>query len=72
MYTDLAKNIGTAKLKLLSPKQFYEYFSGKVGRTAIYDAVRNNRIRHIKLGKQKILILASEVEDWPTREAETK
>lgn len=42
---------------------------GAVGRSSIYEALKGNRIKHLKLGR-KILILASELEAWPLREAE--
>ncbi len=54
---------------LLSPAEFYNCFGGMVGKSSIYEALKGNRIKHIKLGR-KILILASEVEAWPLREAE--
>jgi excisionase family DNA binding protein len=54
---------------LLSPAEFHDRFNGVVGKNSIYEAIKSNRIKHVKLGR-KILILASEVEDWPHREAE--
>lgn len=54
--------------ELLSPTEFYDRFHGAVGKSSIYGALRANRIRHVRLGR-KILILASEVEAWPEREA---
>lgn len=69
MNTDVAQNIGAGNSKLLTPRQFYEYFGGAVGLSSIYSAIRSKRIHHIKLGKQKVLILPSEIEDWPRREA---
>ena len=56
---------------LLSPAEFHGCLNGAVGASSIYEAVRSNRIKHIRLGR-KILILASEVEAWPLREAEQK
>ena len=56
--------------KLLSPQQFAAKFNGAIGRNAIYEGVRSNRIRHVRIGKRKILILASEVDEWPLREAQ--
>ena len=53
---------------LLSPAEFYNCFDGMVGKSSIYEALKGNRIKHLKLGR-KILILASEVEAWPLREA---
>ncbi len=54
---------------LLSPKNFHKHLGGTVGISSIYEALKGNRIKHFKLGR-KILILASEVEAWPLREAE--
>jgi excisionase family DNA binding protein len=54
---------------LLSPAVFHARLEGAVGKSSIYEAVKGNRIKHLKLGR-KILILASEVEAWPLREAE--
>ena len=56
---------------LVSPNTFYDYLGGTVGKNAIYEALKGNRIKHLKLGR-KILILASEVEAWPLREAERR
>lgn len=54
---------------LITPTEFYNRLDGVVGKSSIYEAIRGNRIRHLKVGR-KILILASEVEAWPLREAE--
>lgn len=58
-----------SKNSLLSPAEFHSRLGGTVGKSSIYEALKGNRIKHIKLGR-KILILASEVEAWPLREAE--
>ena len=54
--------------KLLTPREFKARVP-KVGLRSIYSAIEEKRIQHLRLGR-KILILASEVDDWPRREAE--
>jgi excisionase family DNA binding protein len=39
------------------------------GRNHIYAALNSDRIRHVRMGR-RILILSSEVHDWPRREAD--
>lgn len=56
---------------LISPAEFYDRFHGAVGKSSIYAALRAHRIRHVRLGR-KILILASEVDAWPEREAKAQ
>ncbi len=66
------KPLGTkppAMKPLVSPKEFYRCHGSAIGLTSIYEGVKSNRIKHIKIGR-KILIPASEVEAWPLREAE--
>ena len=53
---------------LLSPREFKAKVP-KVGLKSIYDAIEEGRIRHLRVGR-KILILGTEVEDWPRREAD--
>ena len=53
--------------QLLTPRQFKKK-RPEVGLNSIYRAIEEERIRHLRIGR-KILILASEVEDWPRREA---
>ena len=60
-----------ATTPLVSPKKFHNCFGGGIGLNSIYEGVKSNRIRHIKIGR-KILIPASEVEAWPLREAEQR
>ena len=54
---------------LLTPEEFRQIgLGGAVGRNSIYELIRANRIRHVKIGR-KILIPRSEVHDFPAREA---
>ena len=53
---------------LLSPREFKAKVP-KVGLKSVYDAIEEGRIKHLRVGR-KILILGSEVRDWPRREAE--
>ena len=54
--------------ELLTPDEFRARFHGRIGRNAIYDALHARRIRHLRFGR-RILILATEVQEWPRREA---
>jgi excisionase family DNA binding protein len=53
---------------LLTPDEFYNRLR-VVGKTSIYAALQAGRIRHLRIGR-KILVLESELEEWPRREAE--
>ena len=55
---------------LLTVKEFWQAFGGQVGRNTIYELIRDERIKSIRLGERKWLIPASEVTDWPARELE--
>lgn len=57
----------TAKL-LLTPDEFRECLGGAIGRNSIYELLRADRIKHLKIGR-KLLIPYSEVENFPMREA---
>ena len=59
----------TSVPRLLTPEQFWRHFGGAIGRGAIYEMIRQNRIRHIRIGR-KILITQDEVIDFPRREME--
>lgn len=50
-----------------TPAEFYTALGGSIGRSAIYELVRANRIRHVRLGR-KILIPATELTEFPLRE----
>ena len=54
--------------QLLTPRQ-YKAERPEIGLNSIYKALKDKRLRHIRVGR-KFLILASEVSDWPRREAE--
>lgn len=58
----------TYKPGLITPDELYRRL-GVIGKSSIYDALRAGRIKHLRIGR-KILVLESEVEDWPKREAE--
>ena len=70
---DTTQNTSTPTLlekPLLSPKEFRTLgLGGAVGRNTVYELIHANRIKHIKLGR-KILIPASEIRDFPAREAD--
>ena len=60
---------GATNKPLLTPEEFRQIgLGGGVGRNSIYELIRSNRIRHVKIGR-KILIPSSEVHDFPAREA---
>lgn len=54
---------------LITVNEYRERMGRRIGRNAIYQAINEGRIRHIRVNR-KILILSSEVEGWPMREAE--
>lgn len=51
---------------ILTVNQFYEAMGGNVGKTAIDEQCRTNTLKHFRIGT-KIVILASEVTEWPLR-----
>ena len=54
---------------LLTPEEFRTVaLGGTIGRNSIYELIRANRIKHVKVGR-KILIPRSEARDFPQREA---
>ena len=53
---------------LLTPLEFYEGLNRRVGKNSIYGLVAAGRIRSVKIGT-KILIPASELTEFPRREA---
>ena len=54
---------------LLTPEEFRTVaLGGTIGRNSIYELIRANRIKHVKVGR-KILIPRSEAQDFPEREA---
>jgi excisionase family DNA binding protein len=53
---------------VLTPRQFHEAIQGVVGLNTIYELLRSNRIRRVKVGS-RYLILASEVTEFFDREA---
>ena len=54
---------------LLTPEEFRTVaLGGTIGRNSIYELIRANRIKHVKVGR-KILIPRSEAQDSPEREA---
>ena len=55
---------------LLSPDEFREMHFPMIGRNNLYELLRAKRIKSIKVGR-KILIPASEVQDFPLREVGT-
>ena len=71
MITVRIGNIMTAsgKAMLISPDEFRGAFDGAIGRNFVYEQLRAGSIKHIRVGR-KMLILASEIEDWPKRMAD--
>lgn len=53
---------------LLTPAEFHQALGGTIGRSSIYQMLRANRIRHVRVGR-KLLIPAQEVADFILREA---
>ena len=53
---------------LLTIKHVHQLLKGALGINAIRDAVREGRIRSVKVGERKRLIPVSELTDWPHRE----
>jgi excisionase family DNA binding protein len=54
---------------LLSPKEFHAAMRGTIGRDSLYGLLEAKRIKSIRIGK-RYLIPASEIRDFPAREAE--
>lgn len=59
----------TAGKRLLTPVEFHHALGGAIGRSSIYELLRANRIRHVRVGR-KLLIPAQEVDDFIQREAQ--
>jgi excisionase family DNA binding protein len=66
---NIAENRQVKTPGLITPDELYKRYGGTIGKGSIYEALKANKIRHLKVGR-KILILESEVEQWPLREAE--
>ena len=64
----MVPSVATQTPDLLTPNEFRARFKGMIGRNTLYNAIRARRIKHIRLGR-KILILGTEVRDWPLRES---
>ena len=60
-------NLAEKHEELLSPREFNKK-RPEIGLGSVYDALRNGKIRHIRIGR-KYLIPASEVDGWPARES---
>lgn len=52
---------------LLTPKEFRAGLDNAIGRNTIYRYLQARKIKHVKIGR-KILILKSELVDFPLRE----
>ena len=52
---------------LLTVDEFLAQMQGAIGRNSVYDLLRANRIKHLKVGR-KILIPSSEVTGFIERE----
>lgn len=53
---------------VLTPREFYQATKGVIGLNSIYELLRAQRIRHVKIGP-RFLILASETTAFFDREA---
>lgn len=53
---------------LLTPAEFHRALGGTIGRSSIYQMLRANRIRHVRVGR-KLLIPVQEIEEFIQREA---
>jgi hypothetical protein len=54
---------------LLSVQDFHRALGGAIGINSLRSAVREGRVRSLRVGERKRLIPASELADWPQREA---
>lgn len=68
MATSINNHPKPTPMALLSVEEFHTLNEGRIGKNTLYRMVREGRIRSIKLGERKILIPASELNDWPARE----
>jgi len=59
----------TERAKVLSPQAFHHAIGEAIGKNRVYELLRANRLRHIKVGS-RYLILRSEVDDFFVREAD--
>lgn len=59
----------TSQKRLLTPVEFHQALGGAIGRSSIYELLRANRIRHVRVGR-KLLIPAQEVDDFIQRETQ--
>lgn len=55
---------------LLTIRDFHSCFEGAIGINAVRAAVKQGRIRSIRVGERKRLIPRSELTEWPLRESE--
>ena len=53
---------------VLTPRQFHDEIRGVIGLNTIYELLRANRLRHVKIGS-RYLILGTEATDFFEREA---
>ena len=56
--------------KALTVRQFHEAIGGIIGINTLYAYARSGRLRTVRVGTRKLLILRSEVEEFFTREAD--
>lgn len=54
--------------KVLTIRQFYDATHGVIGLNSLYELARSGRLKSVRIGR-KLLILASEVDDFFVREA---
>ena len=54
--------------KAITVREFYEAIDGVIGLNTLYEFARSGRLKSVRIGR-KLLILASEVDDFFEREA---
>lgn len=60
----------SGRAKVLSPLAFHQAIGEVIGKNRIYELLRANRLRHVKIGS-RYLILRTEIDDFFVRESET-
>jgi hypothetical protein len=55
--------------RLLTIPDFHRALGGTVGINSLRQAVREGRIRSLRVGERKRVIPATELADWPQRES---
>lgn len=64
----MQSSIQLARPALLTVQGFHRALGGAVGINSLRKAVREGRIRSLRVGERKRLIPATELTNWPLRE----